>query len=187
MASWESWGSPRYQCWYQKNRDCDIQGFVATQEWGRSMELGGDSVSLFVSVTVFGEFRRCNDGRCRMRFWITKNSELPLRDQLVRQVLLGILSEDLPAGQKLPSVRALARRHRIHANTVSAAYHDLLEQGWLELRHGSGLYVCPPREVEGQGKLDGLLVAVLKAARTEGHEPRRGPSKAGTSRAAADL
>jgi len=106
-----------------------------------------------------------------MRFWITKNSEIPLREQLVRQVLLGILSEDLPAGQKLPSVRALARRHRIHANTVSAAYHDLLEQGWLELRQGSGLYVCAPREMEGQGKLDGLLVAVLKAARGEGHEP----------------
>ena len=46
-----------------------------------------------------------------MRFWITKNSEIPLREQLVRQVTLGILSEDLPAGKKLPSVRALARRH----------------------------------------------------------------------------
>ena len=33
-----------------------------------------------------------------MRFWITKNSELPVREQLVRQVLLGILSEDLPSG-----------------------------------------------------------------------------------------
>jgi DNA-binding transcriptional regulator YhcF (GntR family) len=41
-----------------------------------------------------------------MRFWITKNSELPIREQLVRQVVLGILSEDLPAGHKLPSVRA---------------------------------------------------------------------------------
>jgi DNA-binding transcriptional regulator YhcF (GntR family) len=61
-----------------------------------------------------------------MRFWITKNSEIPLREQVARQVVLGILSEDLPAGQKLPSVRALARRHRIHSNTVSAAYHDLL-------------------------------------------------------------
>ena len=39
-----------------------------------------------------------------MRFWITKNSELPIREQLVRQVLLAILSEDLPAGHKLPSV-----------------------------------------------------------------------------------
>ena len=31
-----------------------------------------------------------------MRFWITKNSEVPVREQLVRQVLLGILSEDFP-------------------------------------------------------------------------------------------
>jgi DNA-binding transcriptional MocR family regulator len=66
-----------------------------------------------------------------MRFWITKNSELSIREQLVRQVVLGILSEDLPAGHKLPSVRELARRHHIHSNTVSAAYHDLLQKaGW---------------------------------------------------------
>jgi len=105
-----------------------------------------------------------------MRFWITKNSELPVREQLVRQVLLGILSEDLPSGHKLPSVRAVARRHQIHSNTVSAAYHDLLEQGWLELRRGSGLYVRPmPSAVDGQ--LDQLLTALLQAARRQNYEP----------------
>jgi DNA-binding transcriptional regulator YhcF (GntR family) len=104
-----------------------------------------------------------------MRFWITKNSEIPLREQLVRQVTFGIVSEDLPAGQKLPSVRALARRHRIHPNTVSAAYHDLLQQGWLELRHGSGLYVRSPSELDGHGKLDRLLAALLKSAELDGH------------------
>lgn len=107
-----------------------------------------------------------------MRFWITKNSELPIREQLVRQVLLGILSEDLPAGHKLPSVRALARRHNIHSNTVSAAYHDLLERGWLELRRGSGLYVRPLQpSADGQGELDCLLVALLQTARQQGHDP----------------
>ncbi len=105
-----------------------------------------------------------------MRFWVTKNSELPVREQLVRQVLLGILSEDLPSGHKLPSVRAVARRHQIHANTVSAAYHDLLEQGWLELRRGSGLYVRPlPASEDGQ--LDRLLTGVLQAARRQNYEP----------------
>jgi len=105
-----------------------------------------------------------------VRFWITKNSELPVREQLVRQVLLGILSEDLPSGHKLPSVRAVARRHQIHSNTVSAAYHDLLEQGWLELRRGSGLYVRPmPAAVDGQ--LDQLLTALLQAARRQNYEP----------------
>jgi len=105
-----------------------------------------------------------------MRFWITKNSELPVREQLVRQVLLGILSEDLPAGHKLPSVRAVARRHQIHSNTVSAAYHDLLEQGWLELRRGSGLYVRPMAS-SADGPLDQLLTALLQAARRQNYEP----------------
>lgn len=105
-----------------------------------------------------------------MRFWITKNSELPVREQLVRQVLLGILSEDLPAGHKLPSVRAVARRHQIHSNTVSAAYHDLLEQGWLELRRGSGLYVRPLAS-SADGQLDQLLATLLQAARRQNYEP----------------
>lgn len=109
-----------------------------------------------------------------MRFWITKNSEVPVREQLVRQVLLAILSEDLPAGQKLPSVRALARLHRIHSNTVSAAYHDLLDRGWLELRRGSGLYVRPLQPSDGgAGELDVLLTTLLRNARKLGHEPEQ--------------
>jgi GntR family transcriptional regulator len=107
-----------------------------------------------------------------MRFWITKSSEVPVREQLVRQVLLGILSEDFPAGRKLPSVRALARRHGIHANTVSAAYHDLLQRGWLELRKGSGVYVRGLDAFpQGQQGLDQLLAGLLQSARSLGHEP----------------
>jgi DNA-binding transcriptional regulator YhcF (GntR family) len=106
-----------------------------------------------------------------MRFWITRNSELSIREQLIRQVMLGILSEDLPAGHRLPSVRALARRHRIHANTVSAAYHQLLEQGWLELRRGSGLYVRQmPLATSGEN-LHGLLAATLRSATSFGYGP----------------
>lgn len=107
-----------------------------------------------------------------MRFWITKNSELPVHEQLVRQVMLGILSEDLPAGHKLPSIRALARRHRIHSNTVSAAYHELLDRGWLELRRGSGLYVkALPADTNGD-ELGALLKALLRAASEKGHQPQ---------------
>jgi DNA-binding transcriptional regulator YhcF (GntR family) len=88
--------------------------------------------------------------------------------------LLGILSEDLPAGHKLPSVRAVARRHQVHSNTVSAAYHDLLEQGWLELRRGSGLYVRPLGASLGSGadgQIDRLLTGLLQAARQQNYEP----------------
>jgi len=108
----------------------------------------------------------------RVRFWITKDSELSVREQIIRQVRLAILSEDLPVGQKLPSVRAVARRHRIHANTVSSAYHDLLERGWVELRRGSGLYVRPLEPVGNSPQdLDGILKIALQAAARLGCEP----------------
>jgi GntR family transcriptional regulator len=88
-------------------------------------------------------------------------------------VVLAILSEDLPAGDKLPSIRALARRYGIHSNTVSAAYHDLLNRGWLELQRGSGLYVRPLNSSGTDAhELDVLLAGLLRAARSQGHEPR---------------
>jgi len=107
-----------------------------------------------------------------VKFWITKTGTLPIREQLARQVMLAILSEDLTAGQKLPSIRALARRYHIHSNTVSAAYHDLLDRGWLELRRGSGLYVRSMPTSPGEaGELDVMLADLLRAARMKGYDP----------------
>lgn len=51
-----------------------------------------------------------------MHLWLSKSSEVPLRDQLTAQVILGIVSDDLKAGQRLPSTRELARRYQVHAN-----------------------------------------------------------------------
>ena len=76
-----------------------------------------------------------------MRLWLSRTSDIPLREQLVTQLMLGILTQDLTPGQRMPSTRELARRFGIHANTASAAYRELEGAGWLELRHGSGVYV----------------------------------------------
>lgn len=106
-----------------------------------------------------------------MRFWITKNSGISVRDQIVRQVVLAILSEDLTAGQKLPSTRALARRYKIHQNTASAAYHSLCTQGWLELRRGSGLYVRGIPQAPATEDLTARLHTMLAEARQLGYSP----------------
>jgi DNA-binding transcriptional regulator YhcF (GntR family) len=107
-----------------------------------------------------------------LRFWISKNGQLSVREQLVRQVILAILSEELSPGQKLPGTRALARRCQVHSNTVSAAWHELLEQGWLELRRGSGMYVRAQQAAATDGNpLDALLNGLLRAARHQGYEP----------------
>ncbi|HRH42505.1 MAG TPA: GntR family transcriptional regulator [Pyrinomonadaceae bacterium] len=76
-----------------------------------------------------------------MKLWLSKNSEIPLREQLTRQIMLAISSEELQSGDKLPSVRELALRFKIHQNTVSTAYQWLEENGWVESRQGSGVFV----------------------------------------------
>ncbi|NYF79211.1 GntR family transcriptional regulator [Granulicella arctica] len=57
------------------------------------------------------------------------------------QITMGILSQELAAGERLPSTRELARRFHLHANTVSGAYQQLEAEGWVESRRGSGVFV----------------------------------------------
>ncbi len=80
-----------------------------------------------------------------MRLWLNRTGDVSLREQLITQVVLGILSRELAPGQRLPSTRDLSRRFGIHANTASAAYRQLESEGWVELRHGSGVFVRTTR------------------------------------------
>jgi DNA-binding transcriptional regulator YhcF (GntR family) len=108
---------------------------------------------------------------CAMQLWLSKDSDVPVREQLKAQIKLAILSHDLKPGQKLPSTRELARRFRIHANTVSAAYRELAGEGWVDLRSGSGIYVRIFKSdvaLESQLDLDGLIVEFLRVARRKG-------------------
>ncbi|MFZ1940494.1 MAG: GntR family transcriptional regulator [Terracidiphilus sp.] len=80
-----------------------------------------------------------------MRLWLNRSGEVSLREQLITQVTLGILSREMLPGDRLPSTRELARRFGIHSNTASAAYRELEQEGWLEFRHGSGVFVSAAR------------------------------------------
>lgn len=80
-----------------------------------------------------------------MRLWLNRNVVVPLREQLTTQVVLGILSREILPGERLPSTRELARRFGIHPNTASSAYRKLQQEGWLEFRHGSGVFVSKAR------------------------------------------
>jgi GntR family transcriptional regulator len=110
-----------------------------------------------------------------MRLWLNRRGEVSLREQLVTQVTLGILCQELAPGERLPSTRELARRFNIHANTASAAYKQLEEEGWLEFRQGSGVYVRAQRpvaprspELAAEFALDGLLGELIAKARKLG-------------------
>ena len=114
--------------------------------------------------------------RRQMRLWIARTSALPVREQLVAQLILAILSRELHPGDRLPSTRELARRLRVHSNTISAAYGDLERRGWVESRRGSGVFVCHPATTSRPGPdqiLDQLVADLLHAAREQGIPLRR--------------
>ena len=106
-----------------------------------------------------------------MRIWISKNSEVPIREQLVTQIVLGIVSNDLKEAERLPSTRELARRYDIHANTVSAAYRELAKRGWVEFRKGSGVYVRARDDdaLENGLALDQVISRFFRNLREEGY------------------
>ena len=106
-----------------------------------------------------------------MRLWLAHDSEVSIREQLVTQVVLAILSDDLAAGQRLPSTRELARRFHLHPNTISAGYRQLEREWWVEFRHGSGVYVRevkPKTEIGSSLLLDQRIAELFRSVRDLG-------------------
>jgi GntR family transcriptional regulator len=76
-----------------------------------------------------------------MQIVLSKDSEVSLRQQLADQIVFLITTGQLQPGEELPSVRALGRMSKVHHNTVSEVYQDLVRWGWLTRRRGSRLMV----------------------------------------------
>jgi DNA-binding transcriptional regulator YhcF (GntR family) len=101
---------------------------------------------------------------------VNRRGGVPVREQLVTQLELKILDGTLSQGQRLPSVRTLARSLKVHHNTVSAAYQDLKASGHVELQRGSGVFVCrggPVGLPDARG-LDEMIRVALHAAFRKG-------------------
>jgi GntR family transcriptional regulator/MocR family aminotransferase len=69
--------------------------------------------------------------------------EAPLYQQLYQHLRATILSGELRGGSKLPATRALAEQLSVSRTTVLNAYEQLLAEGYLEGKAGSGTYVAP--------------------------------------------
>lgn len=65
----------------------------------------------------------------------------PLYAQIAERLRTAIASGELPAGAALESVRALAGKLRVNPATVVQAYRALEEEGFVEMRQGSGTFV----------------------------------------------
>ncbi|MHB1006385.1 MAG: MocR-like pyridoxine biosynthesis transcription factor PdxR [Chloroflexota bacterium] len=73
---------------------------------------------------------------------VTLRPGFPYHRQVYEQLRAGILQGRLRPGDRLPSTRDLASRLGLARNTVARAYEDLLAEGFLSGRVGSGTYVA---------------------------------------------
>jgi len=107
-----------------------------------------------------------------MDIHLSKESEVPLRRQLTEQIVFSIATGKLRSGQQLPSVRALARRLKIHHNTVSKVYQDLVRHTWVTRQRGSRHVVGFQEDGQTTGadkNLDDFINGAIRRAREKGY------------------
>ncbi len=69
----------------------------------------------------------------------------PLYLQLMQQIRHAAETGALRDGDQLPSIRTLAEELVVSPNTIAKAYSELEHEGRLELRQGSGAFICVKR------------------------------------------
>jgi GntR family transcriptional regulator / MocR family aminotransferase len=75
-------------------------------------------------------------------FWLDESSQVSLWVQLYEQLRQAIITRRLPLGTRLPATRLLAEELGCSRNTVLGAFEQLIAEGYLEGRVGSGTYVA---------------------------------------------
>ncbi|MFJ7951408.1 GntR family transcriptional regulator [Lysinibacillus sp. NPDC096418] len=69
------------------------------------------------------------------------NSQIPLYQQLVQQIILEIAKGNLRCGDQLPSIRELARQTNVHLHTAHKSYKELQKKGLIKMKPNSGAFI----------------------------------------------
>lgn len=78
-----------------------------------------------------------------MHMHINTANGIPIYEQIARHVKFAVANSSLKVGEHVPSVREMAARLAVNANTVARAYRDLQVDGVLLPIRGTGLAVTP--------------------------------------------
>ena len=73
---------------------------------------------------------------------VESSSGVPVTRQIADQIRAHCAAGTLAAGDRLPSVRQLARELAVNQNTILRAYERLTADGLLERRQGDGTFVA---------------------------------------------
>ncbi|MBR6385634.1 MAG: GntR family transcriptional regulator [Ruminococcus sp.] len=78
-----------------------------------------------------------------MKIVIKNKSELPIYEQIEQQMKSQILDGIIKEDEQLPSIRQLARDLKISVITVTRAYNDLADEGFIISVAGKGYFTAP--------------------------------------------
>ena len=100
---------------------------------------------------------------------ISNSNSIPLYEQVKEQIKNKIISNELKAGEILPSIRSLAKDLRISVITTKNAYEELEREGYVETIQGKGTYVANKNteliKEEQLQKIENLIETVVSIAR----------------------
>ena len=77
-----------------------------------------------------------------MDIFIRNTGDVPIYEQLTRQIQGAILKGELAPGEALPSIRGLAKDLRISVITTKRAYEELEKDGFIVTVPGKGSFVA---------------------------------------------
>ena len=66
-----------------------------------------------------------------MNFIISNNSEIPIYQQIKKEIINSISNNELKENEMLPSIRNLAKDLRISILTVKKAYDELEQEAYI--------------------------------------------------------
>lgn len=111
---------------------------------------------------------------------LNRRSSQELSQQLYEQIKALVLSGNLRPGARIPSSRDLAQSLKVSRPTVAAGLAQLEAEGYLNVVHGSGVYVSP--------ELPGRRRRGVSGEETASAKPTRGAGRgAGRSSVASDV
>ena len=73
---------------------------------------------------------------------LERKSSTPLTRQLENRIRKAIIDGTLPQTTRMPSTSQLAKDIGVSRLTTKTAFEQLISEGFLEARHGSGTYVA---------------------------------------------
>ncbi len=71
----------------------------------------------------------------------------PIYEQVEDGIRKLVVNNLIAADEKLPSVRELASKYALNPNTISRAYRELEEQGYIYTLNGKGTFVAANEKV----------------------------------------